>query len=150
METFFALGDEKSSEYITNTGVPQGAVLAPLLFLIYINDMFKSCPKLELIHYADDPTAFVRCNNLRGLEELVNDELNSVNIWLQCNRLTLNIEKSSYMVFSHNETFLNVKINNIIFQRVQKTKFLGIVFDHNLSFRFHCEEDVEDHSKHSS
>ena len=53
-----ALGDEKFSENITNIGVPQGAMLAPLLFLIYINDMFKCCPKLELIHYADDTTAF--------------------------------------------------------------------------------------------
>ena len=137
---FVALGDEKSSEYVTNIGVPQGAVLAPLLFLIYINDMFKSCPKLELIHYADDTTAFVRGNNLLGLEELVNEELSSINIWLQCNTLTLNIEKSSYMIFSHNETFLNININNIILQKVQKTKFLGIVFDCNLSFKFHYEE----------
>ena len=44
------------------------------------------------------------------------------------------------MVFSHNETFLNIQINNIILQRVQKTKFLGIVFDHNLSFKFYYEE----------
>ena len=137
---FVAIGKEISSEFVSSLGVPQGAVLAPLLFLIYVNDMFKSCPKLEIIHYADDTTAFIRGDNLTYLQTIINTELNSINTWLQCNRLTLNIQKSSYMVFSHEEALLNIIISNINLVKVEKIKFLGVIFDVKLSFKFHYEE----------
>ena len=73
---------------------------------------------------------------------MVSEEFNSVNIWLRCNRLALNIEKSSYMVFSHDETFLNTNINNIVLQKAQNITFLGVHYDHKLSFKFHYEEGL--------
>ena len=85
-------GDAVSSFTNITSGVPEGAVLAPLLFSLYINDMYLCCPNLQLIHYADDTTAYVSGAGLGDLVHVVNQELELVRKWLQSNRLSLNID----------------------------------------------------------
>ena len=86
------IGDAESSLYKLNIGVPQGSCLGPLLFILYINDLYVSCPNLNLVHYADDTTAFISGSDPYIL---VNFDLQSIHKWLQCNRLTLDVKKVS-------------------------------------------------------
>ena len=80
-------------------GVPQGSVLGPLLFLIYITD-FHNCSKLLDFHrFADDANLFFKHKDLNILESEINGELEKVHLWLTANKLSLNIEKSKILLF---------------------------------------------------
>ena len=140
--SFVCVNSLKSPLYLNNIGVPQGSVLGPLLFLVYINDMFQSCPSLLMTHYADDTTAFACGNNIYELSLVINRELESLNVWLQSNRLTLNIKKSSYMIlgcFSNASLTGIIKISDQVLERVRTAKFLGIQLDDKLTFENHSE-----------
>ena len=75
-------------------GVPQGSVLGPLLFFIYINDLINSTTKLSTILFADDTNMFCSGKDMHELEITVNSELTRVQEWLTLNQLTLNIKKN--------------------------------------------------------
>ena len=83
----------------TLCGVPQGSVLRPLLFLLYINDIYKSPSLFAFYLFADDTSIILANNNLQGLKTLVNRELGNVNEWLKANKLSLNIKKSNFVIF---------------------------------------------------
>ena len=80
-------------------GVPQGSVLGPLLFLIYINDFHNSSEKLSFYLFADDTNLLYADKNLKSLEKMVNNELVRVPDWLNANKLTLNAKKSNFVIF---------------------------------------------------
>ena len=98
-EQFTSINNTHSDKKNISCGIPQGSVLGPLLFLIYINDLPNVSKKLYLILFADDTSVFLEGNNLNSLSTIINNELNKLYIWLASNKLTPNIEKSHYVIF---------------------------------------------------
>ena len=94
--------------------VPQGWVLGPVLFLLYINDMHRSSDQLRFVHFADDTTVFASDGDINNVDASVNSELVGVDKWLKTNRLSLNVSKTSYMIISNQKNALDIKIRETI------------------------------------
>ena len=80
-------------------GVPQGSILGPLLFILYINDLPNASELKDPLLFADDTGNVYSHSNPNCLESVLNDELQNIDIWLKCNRLSVNIEKTHYVIF---------------------------------------------------
>ena len=123
-------------------GVPQGSILGPLLFLLYVNDMAYVSNLLFSILFADDTNVFISGKNIENLTQIMNNELEQLAKWLQVNKLSLNVDKTHYMIFTLKKSVdanTNIIINDAIIKRVYKTKFLGLILDSNLSWREHIK-----------
>jgi hypothetical protein len=124
------------------TGVPQGSILGPLLFLLYINDICKSSKILRFILYADDTNIFFSCDNVDQLCDVVNRELQGVTQWFKANRLSVNLKKTNFVIFGNQAKLKKVKkceiiLDNIKISMADTAKFLGVVIDKNLSWTCH-------------
>lgn len=130
------------------TGVPQGSVIGPLLFLIYINDMSRCSKLLDFIHFADDTTLFATHKDINQLVTIVDTELAKIDTWLRSNRLSLNVSKTTYMILSRNSgTNQAPRIRDMPLTKVSSMKFLGITIDDKLSFHIHCNNVARDVSR---
>ena len=139
-QQFVVFSDTHSSKLPISMGVPQGSILGPLLFLIYINDLPVVPRNLKAVMYADDGNFFLSGRNINSLFNLVNADLELINDWLIANRLSLNASKSNYMLFSlHNKLHTNneLTIQNQILERGSSAKFLGYLLDENLKWNNH-------------
>ena len=114
-----------SSTQTIRCGVPQGSILGPLLFLIYINDFCSICKHTMPILFADDANLFSSGKDIRTLENNINNELLNISLWLKVNKLSLNIKKTHYMVFCRRKR-LDVDVKLLIdgeaIDGVQKTE----------------------------
>ena len=137
------------------TGVPQGSILGPLLFLIYINDISKASTLFEFICYADDTTLIANISAVRKLcgssdiatiSSYINNELEKVVSWLDVNKLSLNVKKTRVMVFhkarsyvrSINDPIIAIRGNKI--QKDTEFDFLGFKLSSDLTWNKHIDK----------
>jgi len=122
-----------------------------LLFLIYVNDMFRADDKGKIRLFADDTNIFVIASDLRVLFTLANEIVNNVYQWLVCNKLTINFDKTNYMIFKptsiiNNEITnlnLSLNINNVLLDRTSSTKYLGVWLDEKLNWDIHVAQLIK-------
>ena len=122
-------------------GLPQGSLIAPILFIIYINDIHNISETLTKILFADDTNLFKAGKCLTNLSKDVENELIEFETWLKINKLSLNVGKTKTMVFTSSRNIsnknVNISMSGNILEQVKSTKFLGINIDHKLDWREH-------------
>ena len=131
-------------------GVPQGSILGPILFLIYINDLNCVSQRLKSIMFADDTNLFISGKSEKELTQVINDELLIVADWFQANLLSLNVKKTSYLIFGNRNVHnlkLNICIQNTLIEKQQETKFLGVILSDDLKWNKHVNTVVHKISK---
>ncbi len=127
-----------SSSRKLNCGVPPGSNLGPLLFLLYVNDLPNCLENSNASMYADDTNITVGCDSFNNLEETLNHEMSNIHQWLLSNKLTLNIEKTEYMVIGTHQRLrkfsqdTTVSLDGKIIKQVNSKKILGVIIDENL------------------
>ena len=138
---FVDFNGTQSHRHNITCGVPQGSILGPLLFLIYINDVSNSSEILKFSLFADDTNILYETKNLRNPEYSINKELAKLSLWFKTNKLTINVKKTNYMIFSPSKKrklkSLNIKIDDSPLNQVNETKFLGIIIDNQLTWKSH-------------
>ena len=113
-------------------------------FSFIINDLPSSSRKLSFYLFADDTNLYFESDNLSKLEKVVNKELKKVKKWLDANKLALNIAKTKFVIFHSPKNALvkavNIKIGNNHVNQAKYVKFLGLLLDESLSWKYHLSE----------
>ena len=134
------VNNQQSGPRPVTLGVPQGSILGPILFLIYINDLSNVSNIFNTILFADDSTFYFSGTDPAALLTTANLELPKLFQWCKTNRLTINANKTNYMIFSNIkniDNLPNLYLNNCEIKRLQQTKFLGVTYDETLTFKTH-------------
>ena len=129
-----------SNKSTISCGVPQGSILGPLLFLLYINDM-QLCVRFScLFHFADDTNLLLSSNSIKDLRKKMNSDLKLIFEWLCANRLSLNTDKTEFLIFrppKSNIQRVTLSLNQKTIFESNKIKYLGLILDNKLNWKYH-------------
>ena len=131
-----------SNNVLISTGVTEGSILGPLLFNIYINDLVMACSKLNYLMYADDTTLYFNLEDFdwQNLDNVINSEIEKNNLWLKLDKLSLNADKTKYMIFHTNQRMIPLialSINRKLIAQVSTFNFMGVMLDSNMLLTSH-------------
>lgn len=138
------MDDISSTPQLVRMGVPQGSVLGPMLFSLFVNDLPKALTCADLVMYADDMALVVTGDNEQEIQAIINTELEIIARWFSLNRLTINAKKTKYMIFhSRNKNvrkeLVEISVNNCLLAHVDSIKYLGVVMDTHLHWQNHVD-----------
>ena len=139
---YVEINNTQSTKNDITVGVPQGSILGPLLFIIYINDIIHSSTVFKFIIFADDTTLYTTLDTQEDINDILNDELVQINNWLKVNKLSVNVAKTKAMLFHmpqkqiHNPR-LTIAGSNIEF--IDNFNFLGITINKHLNWTKHMD-----------
>ena len=143
--TLYPLLQIKMRFHSISFGVPQGSVLGPIMFLLYVNDL-PNVSKSKTTLFADDTNLYLSHSNISLLQAEVLQEMTEVDSWLRKNKLSLNYNKSCYMIIgnrlSKKNTF-NLTINNNAISQSNTVKYLSVILDNNLTWQPHIDKISE-------
>ena len=127
---FVQFNETRSIDRIIKCGVPQGSILGPLFFLLYINDPPNAMELAECLLFADDSSIFLGHVDLGYLISTINAELEKINIWMKTNKLSVNTNKTNYIIFRRKQKLISmtspILFNTKPLKRVNVVKFLDI------------------------
>ena len=131
-----------SSEQLPITcGVPQGSILGPLLFLIYVNDLATVSKHAITILFADDTNLIYKNETYEELRRIITEDLSEISDWFRANKLALNESKTKFMIFHTRfikpPVVFQILLNNVELERVDNAKFLGVIIQENLMWNIH-------------
>ena len=136
-----------SNSGVVTVGVPQGSILGPLLFIIYLNDMPQVVHCCKVSCYADDTAIYTSGPTVSAIQADLQDDLSRIALWLKGNKLSLNVNKSKVMCFSSQyyrpATDIVLYIDGAQLEQVEQYKYLGMILDNRLNFADHIDRLVK-------
>ena len=120
-----------STKNVIKFGVPQGSILGPLLFVIYINDMPNIYRLAKFILYADDANIILNGSSMHEIEQQLSELIPALTKWVSSNGLKLNLKKTNYMIFSKRKIVntRDIFIENKKIERKSESRFLGVIVE---------------------
>ena len=140
---YVSINGFSSDEVIMEHGVPQGSVLGPLLFIIYINDLNIALKYCSTLHYADDTSLLIKNKSLKQMKKYLNFDLRNLTKWLKANKISLNASKTEVIIFRHPNKKINynlkLKLDGKPLITSQFVKYLGLYIDSHLKWNLQID-----------
>jgi exonuclease III len=142
---FVSFNGENSGELPLSTGVPQGSILGPLIFLIYVNDLSASTDALRFVTFADDSNLLIHGKDPKDTASKLSAALVDVTDWFRANRLLLNVSKTNLIVFKSPKCRIDTKSETVLMdgeplKQVGSERFLGLIVDEKLDWQCHANK----------